>query len=177
MRKYLLFAASIMVIATAITVAQTPLDQLSNLRGRTDELGNLLVTASTPGAQQSPLTALANIRVRTDSNGYLMVAMPGSSNVLGTFNAVGGATSAFPAIKRNGAILEVKLGDDSAYGTLLSGNVSAVTFSGVAVTFASLGANANGDMAYCSDCTFANPCAGAGTGAFAKRLNGAWRCD
>lgn len=44
-------------------------------------------------------------------------------------------------------------------------------------TFAALGTPANGTMVYCSDCTFANPCAGAGSGAFAKRLNGAWRCD
>jgi hypothetical protein len=43
--------------------------------------------------------------------------------------------------------------------------------------FADLIGAPNGTMAYCSDCTFANPCAGAGTGSFAKRLNGAWRCD
>lgn len=46
-----------------------------------------------------------------------------------------------------------------------------------ATTQANLGAQTNGTIMYCSDCTFANPCAGAGTGAFAKRLNGAWRCD
>jgi hypothetical protein len=45
------------------------------------------------------------------------------------------------------------------------------------VLFANLGTPANGTLLYCSDCTFANPCAGAGTGAFAKRLAGAWRCD
>ena len=48
---------------------------------------------------------------------------------------------------------------------------------GTAQVFASLGAAANGTMIYCSDCTFASPCAGAGTGAIAKRLAGAWRCD
>ena len=46
-----------------------------------------------------------------------------------------------------------------------------------ATAFASLGTPANGTIAYCSDCTFANPCASGGTGAIAKRLNGAWRCD
>jgi hypothetical protein len=45
------------------------------------------------------------------------------------------------------------------------------------VLFSALGAAQNGTVAYCSDCTFANPCAGSGTGAIAKRLNGAWRCD
>ena len=44
-------------------------------------------------------------------------------------------------------------------------------------TFASLGTPANGVVKMCSDCTIANPCAGAGTGAFAKRLNGVWVCN
>lgn len=45
------------------------------------------------------------------------------------------------------------------------------------VAFASLGTPANGTFVYCNNCTIANPCAGAGTGAFAKRLNGAWVCN
>jgi hypothetical protein len=55
--------------------------------------------------------------------------------------------------------------DDSSY----------LQFSGT--TFAALGAPANGTVNYCSDCTIASPCAGAGTGAIAKRLNGAWICN
>lgn len=48
----------------------------------------------------------------------------------------------------------------------------------VQTVFTNLGSSAsNGSIAYCSDCTFANPCASGGTGAIAKRLNGAWRCD
>ena len=44
--------------------------------------------------------------------------------------------------------------------------------------FANLGTLAiNGTITYCPDCTIANPCAGAGTGAFAKRLNGVWVCN
>lgn len=35
----------------------------------------------------------------------------------------------------------------------------------------------NGFTQYCDDCTIANPCAGGGTGAIAKRLNGAWVCN
>jgi hypothetical protein len=45
------------------------------------------------------------------------------------------------------------------------------------VLFAALGTPANGALAYCSDCLIAATCAGAGTGAFAKRLNGAWVCN
>ncbi len=43
--------------------------------------------------------------------------------------------------------------------------------------FSALGSFADGTVLYCSNCTFANPCASGGTGALAKRLNGAWRCD
>lgn len=45
------------------------------------------------------------------------------------------------------------------------------------VLFASLSADVNGTIRYCSDCTIASPCASGGTGAFAKRLNGAWVCN
>lgn len=44
-------------------------------------------------------------------------------------------------------------------------------------TFATLGTPANGVFVYCSDCTIANPCAGGGTGALAKRLGGVWVCN
>lgn len=37
--------------------------------------------------------------------------------------------------------------------------------------------NGDGGMVYCSDCTIASPCASGGTGALAKRLNGAWVCN
>ena len=43
--------------------------------------------------------------------------------------------------------------------------------------FASLGTPINGTFYYCNDCTVANPCAGGGTGALAKRLNGVWVCN
>jgi hypothetical protein len=46
-----------------------------------------------------------------------------------------------------------------------------------ATAFASLGTPANGTLKYCNDCTVANPCAGSGTGALAKRLNGVWVCN
>jgi len=42
--------------------------------------------------------------------------------------------------------------------------------------YSQLGAFANGSYGYCSDCTVAAPCAGGGTGAIARRINGAWVC-
>jgi hypothetical protein len=46
-----------------------------------------------------------------------------------------------------------------------------------ASTFASLGSPSNGNFFFCFGCTIANPCASGGTGALAKRLNGAWVCN
>ena len=44
-------------------------------------------------------------------------------------------------------------------------------------TFSTLGTPANGAHVYCTDCANAsNPCTGSSTGAYAKRLNGAWDC-
>jgi hypothetical protein len=43
-------------------------------------------------------------------------------------------------------------------------------------TFAGLGANANGNLLYCTDCQQTNPCAAGGSGAVAARINGAWSC-
>jgi hypothetical protein len=48
------------------------------------------------------------------------------------------------------------------------------------VTFLNLGAPANSAIFYCSNCTVTsgidNTCAGAGTGAMAFRIDGAWKC-
>lgn len=56
-------------------------------------------------------------------------------------------------------------------------NAATVTFTGF--TFANIGTNltANGMIGYCSDCTIAATCAGSGTGALAKRLNGVNVCN
>jgi hypothetical protein len=48
---------------------------------------------------------------------------------------------------------------------------------GATLAFASLPASGNGTIYYCSDCTIASPCAGAGGGAIAKRIGGAWVCN
>lgn len=48
---------------------------------------------------------------------------------------------------------------------------------GAGVVFASLGTPTNGTLVYCPDCTKATPCGSGGSGAIAKRINGAWDCD
>jgi hypothetical protein len=61
----------------------------------------------------------------------------------------------------------------------VAGSASVGTRVAITTTFfANLsGVESNGGIRYCSDCTIANPCAGGGTGAFAKRLNNVWVCN
>jgi hypothetical protein len=75
----------------------------------------------------------------------------------------------------------------NAYTTAGSANIGPTGVSGASVTtnqftliptvFANLGRPIDGTFYFCNDCTVANPCAGGGTGALAKRLNGVWVCN
>jgi hypothetical protein len=47
----------------------------------------------------------------------------------------------------------------------------------VSVSQSQLGAPPNGTLAYCSDCLQDATCSAAGTGALAKRIAGAWKCN
>lgn len=58
----------------------------------------------------------------------------------------------------------------------VSGDTMTGNFAPRTLAFASLGTPSNGTITYCSDCTTATPCAGAGTGALAVRANSAWSC-
>lgn len=92
----------------------------------------------------------------------------GGNFQLEVFNTVG-ATNRVRVSGSNG-------GDPTI--TTSGGNLNVgVPLAMTATAFAGLGTPANGIMTYCNDCTIANPCAGAGTGALAKRLNGVWVCN
>lgn len=71
--------------------------------------------------------------------------------------------------------------------TQAAGTVDVPTIVMGATAIASLGTPANGTIRYCNDCTVTTAatcpatqascvCAGSGTGAFARRINGAWYC-
>jgi hypothetical protein len=84
------------------------------------------------------------------------IVLPGSTS---------GTTVVTPAATGGGAL------------TLPAGNGAILANPMPAVTYSSLGTPSNGTFYYCSDCAIANPCTGSGTGALAKRLNGAWVCN
>jgi len=101
-------------------------------------------------------------------------------NIRSTGNVYAGIT-----MVNSGTTWAAGIGAFNGNGTnfqLANGSVKALDISptGVmtlpAVHFASL-PTTNGSIVYCDDCTIANPCAGSGTGAFAKRLNGVSVCN
>ena len=96
------------------------------------------------------------------------------------------------SIAMNGGTVYIGTGTySSSKGSLVSGAVttSTMTLSGIYFSTLSLWSPPNGAMQYCIDCTVTTPatctanllsscvCAGSGSGAFAKRLNGSWLCN
>ncbi|HJW75359.1 MAG TPA: hypothetical protein VJ787_06770 [Thermoleophilia bacterium] len=59
-------------------------------------------------------------------------------------------------------------------GAVAAGQIQARL--GAVCLFANLGTPANGTFCYCNDCTVGASCAGSGTGAWAFRSAGAWKC-
>ena len=99
----------------------------------------------------------------------------GNTTVNGSYELVFGSSgfsSPDVGIKRSAAGVVRVSNVAAGYGQLEAGGITLN-----ATAFASLGTPANGAFLYCSDCTIANPCAGGGTGALAKRLNGVWVCN
>lgn len=100
----------------------------------------------------------------------------GSSNSIRWLTTAIDGGSAFDLRLRRSATKTLTLDDGAAGATTLAVigkvNLSSFLFANIATVLTT-----NGDMAYCSDCTIANPCAGAGTGAFAKRINGVNVCN
>jgi hypothetical protein len=110
--------------------------------------GNVALTESLNLADQKGVTFGGGSLIYSTSNSFAMRA--GSANIfyLQGANAAdvafrmtyGGTTTAYPAIKRSGTSLEIKLADDSAYTNL---NVGSLSASGTTSNFSANGTVAN----------------------------------
>ena len=75
-------------------------------------------------------------------------------------------------------LMDLQVGGASQFSVGVAGVVTSNSYVYPGnVAFAALGAPADGAIVYCPDCAIGAVCAGAGTGALAKRLNGAWVCN
>lgn len=79
----------------------------------------------------------------------------------------------------NGTLQVVNDASSSVIWTMDDGGnvIQTGAFTLRSLTAGQLPSTANGGMFFCSDCNKATPCTGGGTGAIAKRLNGAWDCN
>lgn len=183
MKRLLVFAISIcLVMAIAGPVAgQVPTYQI--------RYGAALPAVCTPGTGDIFYVnagATLGLYQCTAANTWTAVGSQGTGNIfLGGNGAVGAPTFAFASDATTG-LYRVGAGQ---VGVAIAGALT-TTFSAASITmaagvrldmagvaFAALGAPGNGQFVFCSDCTVASPCAGGGTGALAKRLNGAWVCN
>lgn len=123
--------------------------------------GNCTVTITPPAA---PLGSTLYRAYRSNGGGFGQVnvaATAWTSNMVDTFGFTSGSPPT-PAALSSGF-------------TATNTETPALLFA--TTTFANLGTPVNFTIKGCSDCTVANPCASGGTGAIAKRLNGAWVCN
>lgn len=155
-------------------------------------------------ARNAANTADATL-ISLDSNNLVNLGDSSTAPFVPSGSLTGGAASAdfgvSPSVANvtgNGGNLNLAAANGGGVGSTFGGNVnlnpgnsSGGTRNGQVIvsaqhyffpssyTFAQLGTptNGNGALVYCSDCTIANPCAGGGTGAMAKRLNGVWVCN
>jgi len=93
--------------------------------------------------------------------GTITVPSPGVLQV--TLLQVGGATSSFPALRRNGAQLQAVLADESALAAFTAASVSAVAvaasvrFQLTPLAFGALRVGAGGDVAFVTDSNTGGP--------------------
>jgi Right handed beta helix region len=132
------------------------------------QIGNVSITSNqfiTPPAGSNPTIALAAV-----SGAYV------ADNLFDRATTVGIVSGIYVS----GAATDVTIGQN-AYRSIdhpIVGGSATTSVKGLTdSTFATLPTVVNGSMLYCSDCVVAASCTSGGTGAFAKRLNGAWVCN
>lgn len=185
---------SLVATGSAYTAPDGPLTALANIRLRTDANGYLITTSSPTGTANFGYFAdgTAALPSITFSSQVALGLYRVGSGVIGLSDALGGTggewitTSGFSLTSGRAYNFGSSASDPNTIDTQIfrrgAGEIGLSS-----VVFASLGTPTNGAITYCSDCTETTPascpvtqascvCAGSGTGAFARRVAGAWYC-
>jgi hypothetical protein len=116
----------------------------------------------------------AQLRVQAGSVGTPALAFAADTDS-GIYSAVPGQVG---FVANGTSVFSYSAGVVSVTGDVVaSDTITAAIYTFQATTFGALGSDSSGTLKYCADCTIANPCAGGGTGAIAKRLNSVWVCN
>lgn len=170
---------------TFVSSNSTPVAQSGFVRlGNSDSVVWRNVTNTTDVFFKLSGAASGNIPADTfltvNGSGGMWMSFYSSANTTASLTGVlrGGTTDSLACWRNNGNSADMCLSknpSDELVWNATSGGIGG--FRPGVTAFASLGTPASGILIYCSDCTIANPCAGGGTGAIAKRLNGVWVCN
>lgn len=97
-----------------------------------DNAGSVTAVNLTLGGVGTFLSWTASSAIEAPSDGVLTI----SNHALSDFSRLqlGGATSSFPAIKRNGAAINFRLADDSADAAITAGAITAAAITSAAIT-------------------------------------------
>ena len=176
MRKHWVVAGCLLLLASALVFAQIVSQRPLSPLGLTAGVGYgttqpTLANSGSPPGDGELFVLLSSgsaptLQIR-NASASAWQSVGGGTNLLGTNNTWTG-TNTF-----NAAV--VVASTTALNGAVTIGTTNTLQLGSVA--FASLGTPANGMLIYCSDCTIANPCAAAGTGAVAKRINATWICN
>lgn len=168
------------ISATTETIAIFNNSGTTNVDVQADN--NVITTLKSPliGGYTGPAFVFnasgGNYILHADGITQSMISCPFCSTVTTTFYVGGAGVSAQQNIY-NGSMCVASAGTgcnaSAGVGDISVGNAIWVG----STLFTNLGTPGNGKFVFCSDCTIANPCAGSGTGALAKRLNGVWVCN
>ena len=129
------------------------------------------------GGNAAPVTPV-DIHMATDTQGIRI----GDDNVAQSYVYIkphydgGGSTGYLGGVFNGGAATDILEWSVTPKWISMFGTVQLPSFLFAALPSSGL-QSSNGNMLYCSDCTVANPCAGSGSGAVAKRIAGAWVCN
>jgi len=178
------------VAANAINNRAVWINNTTTLYTGQPELGAVATSAPPASITFEELSTPApHVYGGTYVSGVTATGSAGQTCTLGSFNGGGSAAAATVALTGTntigaGAYITVTntgTGYTSAPTAATAGNGTAAC-SGTAVVAMTTDTKdytgiTPGTSIFCSDCAMANPCTGSGTGALAKRINGAWVCN
>lgn len=157
--------------------AVTFVDDFRNVTDTASNAASLMAQWQVSGADMFTLTKAGNLSVAAAGSFGFIGRSKIQSSADGLLTALNNAGTDFLSLTLGPlAVTHPRIAVSAAVGGQTQG-IIILKGTGAAAAFGDLGAATNGSMIYCSDCTIASPCAGGGTGALAKRLNGAWVCN
>jgi len=171
-------------IGSALAVTNPASNFLLNVQGGPVYCNGALAEIGQSTIQLQASTTYLIVANCAQQNVYAKTAVTGPGSVVGT-SSVGTPATVLAAIPGLEVPVALVVCGNTNCGNTANGTITdqrpVANFPGAGTPLntslqANLPAAPNGTLIFCSDCTTASACTGAGTGALASRQNGAWKC-